>query len=179
GKDWKYLSPAGEPIELNGEWQVDFMDGGPQIPASFSTTSLQSWTMLGDSATQSFAGTGKYTITFNLPDILADDWRLNLGKVCESARIKLNGKKAGTLWSFPFNTLIGQYLKQGENILEIEITNLSANRIRDLDRKNVDWKKFFFVGISYKDFDASQWPVMDSGLLGPVTLTPEKVLDLK
>ncbi len=175
---WKYLGPVGSPIELKGEWQVDFLDGGPQIPASFSTTNLQSWTLLGDSAAQAFAGTGKYTIVFNLPDVPADDWRLDLGEVCESARIKLNGHETLTLWSFPFNTLVGQYLKQGENKLEIEVTNLSANRIRDLDKKGVNWKKFFFVNIFYKDFDDPHWPIMDSGLLGPVTLTPEKTLDL-
>ena len=29
-----------------------------------------------------------------------------------------------------------------------------------------------FVNIDYKPFDASEWPVRESGLLGPVTLTP-------
>ena len=37
------------------------------------------------------------------------------------------------------------------------------------------WKNFYdinFVGLDYKPFDASNWPLTDSGLLGPVTLTP-------
>ena len=53
------------------------------------------------------------------------------------------------------------------------MTNLSANRIRDLDRRGVQWrimKDINFVNIDYKPFDASKWPVRDSGLLGPVTL---------
>ncbi len=29
-----------------------------------------------------------------------------------------------------------------------------------------------FVTINYKPFDASGWPLIPSGLLGPVTLTP-------
>ena len=69
---------------------------------------------------------------------------------------------------------VGKYLKKGENKLEISVTNLSANRLRDLDKRGVEWEKFFFVDILYKKFDASTWPVMDSGLLGPVTLTPVK-----
>jgi len=60
-------------------------------------------------------------------------------------------------------------------VLEIEVTNLSANRIRDLDRRGVPWKIFRdinFVNIDYRSFDASSWPVRESGLAGPVTLTP-------
>ena len=36
----------------------------------------------------------------------------------------------------------------------------------------VEWKKYFYVNIYYKAFDASVWTLMDSGFLGPVTLMP-------
>ena len=61
------------------------------------------------------------------------------------------------------------------NRLTIEVTNVAANRIRDLDRRKVKWKIFKdinFVDINYRPFDASKWPVRKAGLLGPVTLTP-------
>jgi hypothetical protein len=44
----------------------------------------------------------------------------------------------------------------------------------------VVWKKFYeinFVNINYEKFDASGWPAMDSGLLGPVRLIPAAVLE--
>jgi hypothetical protein len=66
-------------------------------------------------------------------------------------------------------------IKKQDNVLEVEVTNVSANRIRDLDRRGVNWKNFHdinIVNINYKPFDASDWPLTDSGLLGPVTLTP-------
>jgi hypothetical protein len=66
-------------------------------------------------------------------------------------------------------------LVAGNNRLVVEITNVAANRIRDLDRRGVEWKIFKdinFVDIQYKPFDASRWPVREAGLLGPVTLTP-------
>ena len=72
-------------------------------------------------------------------------------------------------------------LKSAGNVLEVDVTNLAANRIRDLDRRHVVWRNFHdinFASISYKRFDASNWPLHDSGLLGPVTLTPMK-LDVK
>ncbi len=65
-----------------------------------------------------------------------------------------------------------------QNLLEIEVTNLSANRIRDLDTRKVDWRIFHdinFVNHNYKNFDASKWPLTPSGLLGPVRMTPMKV----
>jgi len=42
----------------------------------------------------------------------------------------------------------------------------------------VNWQKYFFVNVFYKKFDASTWPLMDSGLLGPVTLTAMKHKEL-
>ena len=104
-----------------------------------------------------------------------DDWVLDLGIVCESARIKVNGQRVGALWSHPFQIPIGNALREGMNTLEVEVTNLSSNRIADLDRRRIHWKKFHninFVNIKYKPFDASAWPAMDSGLLGPVVLVP-------
>ena len=84
-----------------------------------------------------------------------------------------------TAWSLPFQVRIGEYLKPGMNLLELEVTNLAANRIRDLDQRKVPWKimrEINFVNINYRPFDASSWAVMPSGLLGPVTLTPLKAL---
>jgi len=52
---------------------------------------------------------------------------------------------------------------------------VSANRIRGLDQRGVEWRIFRdinFVGIDYKPFDASKWPVRPSGLSGPVALQP-------
>jgi hypothetical protein len=68
------------------------------------------------------------------------------------------------------------------NLLEVEVTNVSANRIRDLDQRGVKWKIFHDINIVsdvdsiYKPFDASQWPLTPSGLIGPVMLQPEKAL---
>ena len=175
GSPWEYYQPAGNPVTLNGKWKLSFIDGSPTIKQQFEIDTLKSWTTLPNPDLKVFAGTGKYTLKFTLPNDNAVNWQLTLGKVCESARIKINGNDAGIWWSIPFSANIGQFLKKGENILEIEVTNLSANRLADLDRKGVEWRVFKeinFVDLNYKPFNASSWKIMDSGLIGPVTLTP-------
>ena len=104
---------------------------------------------------------------------------LALGKVCESARVTLNGQPVETLFCDPYALRIGRFLKPGRNTLEVDVTNLAANRIADLDRRGVNWKNFHevnFVNKDYKRFDASKWPLRDSGLLGPLRLIPMKRL---
>jgi hypothetical protein len=99
-------------------------------------------------------------------------YSLDLGKVGQSARVRLNGRDLGTLVAPPFSVAVDNLKSEG-NMLEVEVTNVSANHIRDLDRRGVKWKNFHdsnFVNQDYRPFDASNWPLYDSGLLGPVTL---------
>ena len=175
GELWPVWKPAGEPLTVSGRWSVDFVEGGPQLPASFTTTELKSWTKLGDEQAKRFGGTANYHLEFELPKRPADDWLLDLGDVRESARLKINGQEAGTLVSFPFTIHVGKYLHAGKNVFDLEVTNLAANRIRDLDIRGVSWKIFYeinFVDQNYEKFDASKWPLIESGLLGPIRLIP-------
>jgi hypothetical protein len=182
GPAWEYLRTGAEPARaLAGEWSVHFTEGGPALPGDFKTSELGSWTDRGPEAGR-FAGTAVYRLEFEMPpDSLGSDgaagreWRLDLGKVAESARVRLNGRNVTTLWCTPFSTDVGRFLRPGANVLEVEVTNVAANRIRDLDQRHVAWKNFYeinFVNINYRPFDASGWPLRPSGLLGPVTLAP-------
>jgi hypothetical protein len=172
GPEKVYWKPTNETTLLSGEWHVDFVEGGPSLPQSFKVDELQSWTTNGDPMTASFAGTARYTIQFDAPADCSF-YQLNLGRVAESAQVILNGKNVGTLFAFPYS--LDVQLLEKNNRLEIYVTNLPANRIRDLDRRGVEWRIFHdinFVNIDYLPFDASDWPIRESGLIGPVTLRP-------
>lgn len=160
---------------VEGTWRIQFVEGGPYLPEDLATSTLQCWTALGDEEAKRFAGAARYSIAINVPETDADGWLLDLGDVRESARVWANGKPAGIVVAHPFRVDLDGLLKPGGNQLAIEVTNLSANRIRDLDRRGVEWKKFHDVNIinhMYKSFDASGWELKPSGLLGPVTLVP-------
>jgi alpha-L-rhamnosidase len=171
---WSYREAAGAPIALTGTWQVKFLQGGPELPAPFETATLASWTQSSDTNAQNFAGTALYALEFDAPADGAEDSWLDLGDVRQSARVRLNGRDLGTLFTPPFR-VVADKLRPKDNVLEVEVTNVSANRIRDLDRRGVVWRNFRdinFVNLNYRPFDASNWPLTDSGLIGPVTLTP-------
>lgn len=168
--------------EVKGIWKVDFIEGGPELPSSKEITKLVSWTDFGGETVKNFSGTAKYTISFSKPPGKADGWRLNLGKVCESAHIILNGNELATLIGPDYQIVIEKYLLKSQNILEIKVSNLAANRIAYLDRNNVQWKKFYNTNFPSRLpqnrknglFDASAWLPRESGLIGPVTMTPIK-----
>ncbi|MBL7113740.1 MAG: glycoside hydrolase [Bacteroidales bacterium] len=173
GEGWEYNHVEQDPVELTGTWDIQFLSGGPIVPEDARFQELKSWTTLSDHA-ESFSGTARYTIHFENPDPGISNWLLDLGDVRESARVWINGEYIGCLWSVPFVAETG-ILQEGNNILEIEVTNLSANRIRHLERSGREWKNFYEINMVnryYKEFDATGWEPMPSGLLGRVRLYP-------
>jgi hypothetical protein len=172
GKPWPPPAVATRTTPLTGPWKLEFIEGGPVLPPAAELRELGSWTKLPDPAVLNFSGTAKYTTTFDHPGGAAV--RLDLGQVRHTARVYLNGKPLGSSWCAPRVFALSPHLQPGTNRLVVEVTNLAANRIADLDRRKVPWKRFHeinFVNIDYQNFDASNWPPLDSGLLGPVVLT--------
>ena len=169
---WEYKQP-GEPLAcFIDPWDVEFLDGGPTLPEPWKVKELRSWTERGDAASRDFSGTARYRATFNRPESAGQGWLLDLGRVYDCARVRLNGQDMGILWCEPFVLDIKQALRAGENTVEIEVANMMANRIAAMDREKVPWQNYFFVNIDYKPFDASAWEPFPSGLLGPVKLIP-------
>ncbi len=182
GKKFEYYDDILPAMEIMGKWKVEFIEGGPVLPHPVKTENLVSWTALGGNDVKNFSGTAKYSITIRKPEGKADAWLLDLGKVCESARIFLNGKEIAGLIGPAFQIIIKNSQLKTINYLEIKVSNLAANRIAYLDRNNIHWKKFYNINYpahlrqNSKDglFDASQWLPQESGLIGPVTITAMK-----
>jgi hypothetical protein len=185
GPLYNYIKTIPDPQEIMGVWSVRFIKGGPELPPAVQSGELISWTDFGVEAVKIFCGTARYTISFQKPEGRADGWLLDLGRVCESASVKLNGRELGTLICPPFRITIPENRMEKENILEIEVCNLMANRIADMDRRGVKWKKFYNVNFPPRRrenrgpdglFDASGWLPRESGLLGPVKLVPVELM---
>ncbi|MRG47514.1 glycoside hydrolase family 2 protein [Chitinophaga sp. SYP-B3965] len=173
GEGFVYTKPVGDATLITGKWNLEFLSGGPTLPAS-TATHLGSWTTISET----FSGTAQYSIRFKKPAGKADAWELNLGAVGESAEVFLNGKRLATLIGPVYKLTIPLL---ADNELRIVVTNGMANRIIDLDKRGVEWKKFYNTNMPARLpanrgadglFTAKGWEPKASGLLGPVTLRP-------
>ena len=173
---WGYYDKdASRSINIDKGWSLSFVESIPQISGQYKIDHLGSWTEINNPDAKRNMGAALYSTTVTLKDVKADNWQLDLGDVRESARVRINGKEVATLWSVPYRANVGEYLKKGKNLIEVEVTNLPANRIADYDRNKVEWKIFKeinFVKQGYLKGDFSDWGIIPSGLLGPVMLTP-------
>ncbi len=174
----------GTSVSIDSGWQISFTGEAPKVSGVFHIDSLRTWETLDDDSAKVTMGTGVYETTFTLPYAAtpvkksrrqattpqpkSGTWAIDLGDVRESARVYVNGSYVGTAWSVPYIlTLDGALLKEGKNDIRIEVTNLPANRIADLDRRGVQWRKFEeinVVDIKYKKTTYSDWAPVPSGL---------------
>ena len=158
------------------------------MPESINISELNSWTGYGSEELESFSGTAKYSVNFTKPQNEAKNWILNLGKVRESAVIYLNGDSLATLICRPFQVIIPDEKIIENNVLEIKVSNLMANHIAHLDKNDIVWKKFYNINFPARrsvnrgedgHFTAINWEPMESGLIGPVTISPAKFIEFE
>jgi hypothetical protein len=154
-------------------WTLSFEESAPAVKQTFKLPKVQTWETLNDDSVKVTMGTGVYACRFTLTRReMTNQWAIDLGDVRESARVFVNGRYIGTVWSVPY-VLKLRNLKVGNNDLRIEVTNLPANRIRDLDKRGVPWRKFEdlnVVDIHYQHTTYENWEPMPSGLNSTVKL---------
>ena len=125
----------------------------------------------------SLAATSSARYTFNLTlsaDQIANAKVLHLAELRDMAKVRINGKDIGMIWSLPFQLAVPDGILQEQNQVEIEVVSNSANRIRKMDQQGVVWKNFYeinFVDIRYKPFDASKWAIEEGGMKGKLYFT--------
>jgi hypothetical protein len=174
---WEYLqADENDKFEIKGKWLLSPTKGAPEIPAPVTLQNLGSWTSLGGKY-ETFSGKAVYSTSFDVPAefLSAKGFILDLGIVRETADVKINGQELGLAWCLPNRLIIPKGIIRQKNTIEIEVTNLSFNRIIQLDREGVQWKNFYdinFVNIRYQPYDASNKKPEDSGLLSEIYLIP-------
>lgn len=165
-------------LTIDGPWTVRFEDaGGPTDPVEMA--GLGAWQDSDDPEIRYYSGTAVYETRFTLDGPLPDDAMLALGEVGQMATVRLNGETLGLDWMPPYELPVGDALRAGENRLEIEVTNLWANRlIGDAARpvgETVSRSVFrpFTPGTLYSNITGltTDHPLLPSGLEGPVVLT--------
>ncbi|MBM6993178.1 MAG: glycosyl hydrolase family 2 [Prevotella sp.] len=160
---------------LKGNWSLRFTESTPTVDQTLQLDSLRSWEGINET-TKTLMGTGVYEckLKFTKQDLQpSNDWAIDLGDVRESARVYVNDTFVGCAWAVPYVLQFSNVFKPGINTLRIEVTNLPANRISQLDREGYPWRKMEeinVVNINYKKTSYADWKPMASGLNSRVIL---------
>jgi hypothetical protein len=180
GAKWTYYRERGDGNSLIGGWSAKAVAGGPTLIPDQADAALGSWTNWPGEESKAFSGTVIYTHALPRPQG-SGPWKLSLGRVTESARVAINGRPIAALIKPPYELIITGDMLQDQNTLEIAVTNLAANRIADMDRRGVVWKRFYNTNMPARlaenrgpdgQFTAANWQPRESGLIGPIMLSP-------
>ncbi len=179
-------------FEVSSSWKVSFNPiwGGPE---NVVFDKLVDWTSRPEEGIKYYSGIATYHNTVKLSEnVTADkksDIYLDLGEVNNLARIRVNGKDMGVVWTAPFRIKITEAVVTGENKIDIEVANLWPNRLIGDEKKPDDgikdnkWPEWLLKGTprtsgrytftTFKHYNADS-PLLKSGLIGPVKILTAK-----
>jgi alpha-L-rhamnosidase len=104
---------------------------------------------------------GIYTSSFQWSNNSSSHFYLDLGKVCFTAEVYINGQFAGKRIYSPYMLDITQSLKQGTNQVEVRVTTGQLNGYIGKAKQGDS---------RYKQFKNKEDQLMSAGLLGPVII---------
>jgi len=116
-----------------------------------------------------FSGTAAYSKSIQVPRQWIQSTGnivLDLGEVKNIAEVVINGKSLGIVWKAPFRVDIEDALIEGENRLEIKVTNLWVNRLIGDQQPGIE-KTYTYTTQAFYQADS---PLLPSGLLGPIAI---------
>lgn len=167
-----------ETIPISGSWIVHFDPkwGGPE---TIVFDELKSWTDFQEEGIKYYSGSAMYEKTFSIKtkNTEGKNVSLNLGNLHEMAIVTLNGHRFNLCWAPPYKLDVTNYLLDGENKLEIEITNMWPNRLIG-DSKLPEDKRLTKTNVVKFNSPDAESLLRESGLIGPVSLSVHKKTDL-
>lgn len=175
-------------LELESPWNVSFDPkwGGPE---NIVFDQLEDWTKRSEQGIKYYSGIAHYKNTFQIPDKITANKNvaiyMDLGEVCHMARIYINEKDMGVVWTAPFQLNISDAVLSGTNHVEIEVANLWPNRLigdeqlPDDGIKEGQWPEWLlkkqartsgrYTFTTYNFFSKDS-PLLKSGMIGPVRI---------
>lgn len=155
--------------KLEGAWDVSFPKGWG-APEKVSFPELMSWSRFEDTGVQYFSGTAAYTKTFQFNGTAANNQRifLDMGDLSKVGEVWLNNEPLGITWAKPYRFDVTDILKSGDNTIKVEVANNWSNR---LTGDAITGEKYTNTNLtSLGRLPWAEVPLLESGLLGPVTI---------
>lgn len=170
---------------LEGAWEV-FFPKGWGAPERTIFPKLMSWSESENEGIMYFSGIARYEKSF-VYDVYSNSLEnpkiyLDLGNLSHVGEVWLNGQSLGITWAKPYRFDVTKILKPGPNKLVIEIANTWSNRLVGDARTGEKYTNTNITSTVVKNgfFIDTPWaevPLIESGLLGPVTLKTIKPIN--
>jgi len=183
------IAPSGAlppPLDISSGWRVTFGSSGAPVELS----RLRSWT--DDEATRFFSGVASYEKTVEVPATILRSGlsvQLDLGApkaievggprarvqawvdapVRDAAVVFVNGQRAGSAWCPPYAVDVTPFLRQGPNLIRIDVANLAINHMAG--HALPDYKLLNLrYGTRFEPQDMDKVQPVSAGLFGPIRL---------
>ena len=161
-------APVAEEHLFSSNWTVHFVPAiSPEKTEDYIFDHLYAWNESQDPFIRFFSGTATYRTSFQWsPDPDTAEAVLDLGQVFNMAHVYVNGKDLGLLWKEPYKMDISEALVEGENTLEIKVTNSWGNKLIGDSALPMEER----AARTSWEFYSPDDPLPTSGLLGPVMI---------
>ena len=153
-------------FELTSPWEVSFDAVAGNEGFSTVMDKPCDWSTSSDGRIRYFSGTAHYSSSFTLQEAPAGTVELSLGKVMVTGKVKVNGRYAGGVWTAPYKIDVTGLVQEGENTIEIDVTNNWINRLIGDSGLPAGERGTW----TFKD-PGSSAELQQSGIIGPVCLT--------
>ena len=150
--------------EVKGEWNVAF-ESAFKTPAPVRMTELDNLSTNANDSIRYFSGTATYTTTVNLDRAGRDEHMfMAFDNVGTMAKVYINGKYAGGVWTTPYKLDVTDFVKDGRNDVRVEVVNTWVNRIVG-DMNLPENQRDIYLYVNHLN---AKTPLPPSGIIGKV-----------
>ena len=162
------VMPVHTSWEVTFNQDAEFCADGKDASGAFSVEYdfPEDWSLSDDERIKYYSGTAVYRTDVEVEKKAGCRYVLDLGKVMVMAKVKVNGKYAGGVWTDPYSLDVTDFIRDGRNKIEISVVNNWMNRLVK-DASMPEDERRTWTNINPYGPDS---PLQPSGLIGPVSL---------
>lgn len=157
--------------EATGEWNVTF-ESAFKTPSPVRMATLDNLSDNANDSIRYFSGTATYTTTVNLDRAgRGEHMFMAFDNVGTMAKVYINGKYVGGVWTAPYRLDVTDFVKNGNNDVKVEVVNTWVNRIvGDMNLPESERETYLFV-----NHLNAKTPLPPSGIIGKVKFETVKL----
>lgn len=157
--------------EVTGEWNVTF-ESAFKTPSPVRMATLDNLSDNANDSIRYFSGTATYTTTVSLDRAgRGEHMFMAFDNVGTMAKVYINGKYAGGVWTAPYRLDVTDFVKNGRNDVKVEVVNTWVNRIvGDMNLPESERETYLFV-----NHLNAKTPLPPSGIIGKVKFETVKL----